>query len=41
MQNDRAKFKNEFKRRIYRFALNVIGFVDQLLAEQTSRIVSE
>jgi len=41
MQNDKAKFKNEFKRRVYRFALDVIGFVDQLSAEQTSRIVSD
>ena len=41
MQNDKAKFKNEFKRRVYRFALDVIGFVDQLSAEQTSRIISD
>jgi len=25
MQNDKAKFKNEFKGRVYRFALDVIG----------------
>ena len=41
MQNDRAKFKNEFKRRVYRFALDVIGFVDQLPAGQTSRIIGD
>jgi len=41
MQNDKAKFKNEFKGRVYKFALNVIGFVDKLSAEQTSRIVSD
>ena len=41
MQNDRAKFKNEFKRRVYRFALNVIEFVDQLPAGQTSRIIGD
>jgi hypothetical protein len=25
MQNDKAKFKDEFKRRVYKFALDVIG----------------
>ena len=41
MQNDKAKFKNQFKGRVYRFALDVIGFVDQLSVEQTSRIISD
>ena len=41
MQNDRAKFKNEFKGRIYRFVLDVIGLVDRLPAEQASRIISD
>ncbi len=41
MQNDRAKFKNEFKGRVYRSALDVIGFVDGLPAEQTSRIITD
>ena len=41
MQNDKAKFKNEFKGRVYRFALDVIKFVDQLPAEQTSRVISD
>jgi hypothetical protein len=41
MQNDRAKFKNEFKGGIYRFALDVIGLVDKLPAEQASRIISD
>lgn len=40
MQNDKAKFKNEFQARTYRFALDVIGFVDQLPMEQTSRIIT-
>ncbi len=39
MQNDRLKFKNEFKRRAYSFALDIISFVDQLPKEQTSSIV--
>lgn len=41
MQNDKAKFKNEFKRRVYKFGLDVIGFVDKLAVEQTSRIISD
>jgi len=41
MQNDKAKFKDEFRSRVYRFALDVIGFVDRLPVEQTSRIVTD
>jgi four helix bundle protein len=41
MQHDKAKFKDEFKGRGYRFALDVIGFVEQLSAERPSRIVSD
>ncbi|PIP48383.1 MAG: hypothetical protein COX14_03825 [Chloroflexi bacterium CG23_combo_of_CG06-09_8_20_14_all_45_10] len=41
MQNDRGKLKDEFKGCTYKFALDVIGFMDQLSAEQTSRIVSD
>jgi four helix bundle protein len=41
MQNDKAKFKEEFKNRVYRFALDVIGFVDRLPVEQTSRIITD
>jgi four helix bundle protein len=41
MQNDRAKFKKEFKERVYGFALDVIGLVDRLPAEQASRIISD
>ena len=41
MQNDKAKFKDEFKNRVYKFALDVIRFVDRLPVEQTSRIISD
>ena len=41
MQNDKAKFKDEFQARTYRFALDVIGFVDRLPMEQTSRIITD
>jgi len=41
MQSDKAKFKEEFGARVYRFALDVIGLVDRLPAEQTSRIITD
>jgi len=41
MQNYKAKFKDEFQTRTYRFALDVIGFVDRLPMEQTSRIITD
>jgi len=41
MQSDKAKFKDEFKRRVYKFALDVIGFVDRLPVEQTSRTITD
>ncbi len=41
MQTDKAKFKDEFKRRVYRFALDVIGFVDRLPVEETSQIITD
>ncbi|MBE9469837.1 MAG: four helix bundle protein [Chloroflexi bacterium] len=41
MQSDKAKFKEEFGARVYGFALDVIGFVDRLPAEQTSRIITD
>lgn len=30
MENDKAKFKNEFKRRLYNFVLRLIKFIDTL-----------
>ena len=39
MQNDRLKSKDEFKRRVYSFALDIISFVDQLPEKQTSSIM--
>ena len=41
MQKDKAKFKDEFKQRTYKFALDVIGFMEQLPMEQTSKIISD
>lgn len=39
MQNDKLKFKEEFKERVYSFALDIIKFIEQLPKEQTSRII--
>ena len=41
MQNDKSKFKDEFQGRVYKFALDVIGFVEQLPKGQVSAIISE
>ena len=41
MQNDRSKFKNDFKRRVYRFALDIISLVEQLPKGPVSTVISE
>jgi four helix bundle protein len=41
MQNERLKFKEEFRQRVYQFALDVIEFTEQLPKEQTSRIIGD
>ena len=41
MQNDKPKFKNEFKARAYKFALDIITFVDQLPKGLVSNVISE
>ena len=41
MQNDKAKFKDEFKGRIYKFALDIIGFVEQLPKGHVSNVIGE
>ncbi|MCL5004566.1 MAG: four helix bundle protein [Patescibacteria group bacterium] len=30
MQNDKAKFKNDFKKRLYQFVLSLIKYIDKL-----------
>jgi len=37
MQNDKSKFKKEFKNRLYRFVLRLIEFVDNLAKDDVSR----
>ena len=41
IQNERLKFKEEFRQRVYQFALNVIEFTEQLPKEQISRIIGD
>ncbi|MBU2613839.1 four helix bundle protein [Patescibacteria group bacterium] len=41
MQNDKPTVKNEFQRRVYRFALDIIQLIDGLSKEQTVRIIAE
>ena len=41
MQNARLKFKEEFRRRVYQFALHTIEFTERLPKEQTSRIIGD
>lgn len=42
MQNDRSKFKSEFKKRLYKFVLDLIKFIDSLdKKDSTCRIISD
>lgn len=41
MKNDKEKFKNEFKRRIYTFILKLIKVVDSLPKETSSEIFAK
>jgi len=41
MQNDKSKFKDAFIKRVYKFALDIIAFVEQLPKGQVSNIIGE
>ena len=41
MQNDKDKFKESFKRRLYAFALKMIEFLDQLQNDNVSQRLSD
>ena len=41
MQNDKAKFKIEFKNRLYTFTLNLIEFIDHLPNDNVSRRIAD
>ncbi len=40
-QNDKSKFKNEFKSRLYKFTLNLIEFIDKLPNDNVSKKISD
>ncbi|MFZ2149098.1 MAG: four helix bundle protein [Sedimentisphaerales bacterium] len=41
MQNDKEKFKNEFKKRLYNFVLRLIEFLDRLPKDNVSRRIGD
>lgn len=41
MQNDRAKIKKEFKKRLYEFTLKLIEFLDTLPSDNVSRRIGD
>lgn len=41
MKNDKLKFKNEFKKRLYAFTLRLIEFIDKLPNDNVSRRVGD
>jgi four helix bundle protein len=41
MQNDKEKFKNEFKKRLYNFVLKLIEFLDRLPKDNVSRRIGD
>lgn len=41
MQNDKSKFKNEFKKRLYDFTLRLIKFIDGLPNDNVSRRIGD
>lgn len=41
MENDRAKFKNEFKVRLYNFVLRLIRFIDTLPKSSTNDVMGK
>jgi four helix bundle protein len=41
MEKDRAKFKNEFKKRLYNFALRLIKFIDKLPKDSVCNVMGK
>jgi len=41
MENDKAKFKSEFKSRLYKLILRLIKFIDKLPKDMTSGIIGK
>jgi four helix bundle protein len=41
MQDDKSKFKGEFKKRLYRFVLKLIEFIDKLPNDNVSKRIGD
>jgi len=41
MQNDKVKFKNDFKRKLYNFTLRLIEFLDKLPRDGVTRTIGD
>ena len=41
MTNDNAKFKSEFKKRLYNFVLSLIKFIDKLSKDSTNSVIGK
>jgi len=41
MENDNAKFKSEFKKRLYNFVLSLIKFIDKLSKDSTNSVIGK
>jgi len=41
VQNDSAKFKNEFKRRLYNWVLRLIKFIDKLSKDSVCGVLGK
>ena len=41
MENDREKFKNEFKKRLYSWVLRLIKFIDRLPKDSVCQVMSK
>ncbi|MBA7681415.1 hypothetical protein ES703_89753 [subsurface metagenome] len=41
MENDKSKFKKEFKKRLYNFVLRLIEFIDRLPKDNVSRRIGD
>jgi four helix bundle protein len=41
MQNDKSKFKNDFKRRLYQWTIDLIGFIERLPKNMSSDVMGK
>lgn len=41
MENDKAKFKNEFKKRLYNWILRLINFIDKLPKDSVCEVIGK